>query len=48
MRRKPLRIQKAFDEYTFKGGHAGFIIVYKNGKRMKLISKALTFNKRKR
>lgn len=47
MRRKPLRIQKAFDSYEIKFGSAGFVIVYKNGKRLKLTSKTLELRKRR-
>lgn len=47
MRRRPLRIQKAYDNYEIKFGSAGFVIVYKNGKRLKHINKKIEFNRPK-
>lgn len=47
MRRKPLRLQKAYDMFEFKGGNAGFIKLSVNGRDKKLINRTLIFNKRK-
>lgn len=47
MRRKPLRLLKAYDNYKIKWGNAGFVIVYKNKKRLQQTNRTLSFNIRR-
>ena len=42
-----MRLLKAFDRYEIKTGHAGFILLYKNGKRIEPKNYRLKFNIRK-
>ena len=44
--RTPLRIQKSFDEYRIKSGSAGFIQLFKNGKRVQPKNIELVLRKR--
>jgi hypothetical protein len=46
-KRKPLRLQKSFDEYVIKTGSAGFIQLFKNGKRVQPKNYQLTLRRRK-
>ena len=47
MRRLPLRIQKTFDQYEIKTGSAGFILLFKNGKRIQPKNMVIKFNRKK-
>lgn len=46
-KRKPPRLLKAYDQYEFKGGDAGFIKFKLNGQDKKLVDRSLVFNRRK-
>ncbi|MDQ0825376.1 hypothetical protein QFZ60_001549 [Arthrobacter sp. B2I5] len=47
VRRKPLRLVKAYDEYQIKTGTAGFVQLIKNGKRIQPKNYERTFRVRK-
>ncbi len=46
-RRIPARLRKAFDRYEIRTGTAGFVRLYRNGKRIAPKNATIRFNKRK-
>lgn len=46
-KRLPARLIKSFDRYTIKTGDAGFVLLYKNNKRIQPKNTVIRFNVRK-